>query len=141
MLTGRSQLQLELTALVVNRQAVPIVTGDYELTGKLRGASEAKRTLAGAAEGSIIGVIACGGKGAAIGAGVGAGAGSEIITKGDRLKVPSETLIEFNLQQDVSIPTVRISFRQSNESNPVKSCDVSTGSAATCIFACPANGS
>ena len=107
--TGRSQLRLELTALVVNGQTVPIVTGDYELTGKSRGASTAKRTVGGAAVGSIIGALAGGGKGAAIGAGVGAGAGagSEIITKGDQVKVPSETLIDFTLQQDVSIPTYR----------------------------------
>jgi hypothetical protein len=107
--TGRSQLRLELTALVVNGQTVQIVTGDYELTGKSRGASTAKRTVGGAAVGSIIGALAGGGKGAAIGAGVGAGAGagSEIITKGDQVKVPSETLIEFTLQQDVSIPTSR----------------------------------
>jgi len=46
---------------------------------------------------------------AAIGAGVGAGvgAGSEIITKGDQVKVPSETLLDFTLQQDVSVPTPR----------------------------------
>ena len=107
--TGRSQLRLELTAFVVNGQTVPIVTGDYELTGKSRGASTAKRTVGGAAVGSIIGALAGGGKGAAIGAGVGAGAGagSEIITKGDQVKVPSETPIEFTLQQDVSIPTRR----------------------------------
>jgi hypothetical protein len=107
--TGRSQLRLELTALVVNGQTVTIVTGDYELTSKSRGASTAKRTVGGAAVGSIIGAIAGGGKGAAIGAGVGAGAGagSEIITKGDQVKVPSETLIEFTLQQDASIPTRR----------------------------------
>jgi hypothetical protein len=107
--TGRSQLRLELTAFVVNGQTVPIVTGDYELTGKSRGASTAKRTVGGAAVGSLIGALAGGGKGAAIGAGVGAGAGagSETITKGDQVKVPSETLIEFTLQQDVSIPTSR----------------------------------
>jgi hypothetical protein len=105
--TGRSQLRLELTTLVVNGQTVPIVTGDYELAGKSRGASTAKRTVGGAAVGSIIGALAGGGKGAAIGAGVGAGAGSEIITKGDQVKVPSETLIEFTLQQDVSIPARR----------------------------------
>jgi hypothetical protein len=104
--TGRSQLRLELTALVVNGQTVPIVTGDYELTGKSRGASTAKRTVGGAAVGSIIGALAGGGEGAAIGAGIGAtaGAGSEIITGGDQVKVPSETLIVFTLLQDVSIP-------------------------------------
>jgi len=104
--TGRSQLRLELTGIVVNGQTVPVVTGEYELTGKSRGASTAKRTVGGAAVGSIIGAIAGGGKGAAIGAGVGAGvgAGSEIITKGDQVKIPSETLLDFTLQQDLSIP-------------------------------------
>jgi len=105
--TGRSELRLELTGIVVNGQTVPVVTGEYELTGKSRGASTAKRTVGGAAFGSIIGALAGGGKGAAIGAGVGAGvgAGSEIITKGDQVKVPSETLLDFTLQQDVSVPT------------------------------------
>ena len=107
--TGRSQLRLELTAFVINGQTVPIVTGEYELTGKSRGASTARRTVGGAAVGSIIGALAGGGKGAAIGAGVGAGAGagSETITKGDQVRVPSETLIEFTLQQDAQIPTRR----------------------------------
>ncbi|HWC16254.1 MAG TPA: hypothetical protein VG498_04540, partial [Terriglobales bacterium] len=104
--SGRSQLQLELTGIVVNGQTVPLVTGEYEVTGKSRGASTAKRTVGGAAVGSIIGAIAGGGKGAAIGAGVGgaAGAGSEIITRGDQVKVPSETLLDFTLQQDLSLP-------------------------------------
>ena len=103
--TGRSQLSLELTGILINGQTVPITTGDYEVSGKSRGASTAKRTVGGAALGTIIGALAGGGKGAAIGAGVGAGAGagSEIITKGDQVKVPSETLLDFTLQQDVSL--------------------------------------
>jgi hypothetical protein len=107
--TGKSELELELTGIVVNGQTVPLVTGEYELTGKSRGASTAKRTIGGAAVGSIIGAIAGGGKGAGIGAAVGggAGAGSEIITKGDQVKIPSETLLDFTLQQEVSIPTQR----------------------------------
>jgi hypothetical protein len=105
--TGRSQLRLELTGIAVNGKMVSVVTGEYEVTGKSRGASTAKRTAGGAALGALIGAVADGGQGAAIGAGVGAGAGagSEIITGGDQVKVPSETLIDFTLQQDVSIPT------------------------------------
>ena len=104
--TGRSELRLALTEIVVNGQTVPLVSGEYELSGKSRGASTAKRTVGGAAVGSIIGAIAGGGKGAAIGAGAGGalGAGSEIITKGDQVKVPSETLLDFTLQQNVSVP-------------------------------------
>ena len=107
--TGRSELKLVLTGIVVDGKTVPIVTGDYELTGKSKGASTAKRTVGGAAIGSIIGAIAGGGKGAAIGAGTGAGvgAGSEIITKGNQVKIPSETLLDFTLQQSVTIPKQR----------------------------------
>lgn len=105
--SGRSQLRLELTGIVVNGQTMPLVTGEYELSGKSRGASTAKRTVGGAAIGSLIGALAGGGEGAAIGAGVGAGvgAGSETVTKGDQVKVPSETLIDFTLQQEVSVTT------------------------------------
>lgn len=105
--TGRSQLRLELTGIAVNGKMVPVVTGEYEVTGKSRGASTAKRTVGGAALGALIGAVADGGQGAAIGAGVGAGAGagSEIITGGDQVKVPSETLLDFTLQEDMSIPT------------------------------------
>jgi hypothetical protein len=103
---GRSQLKLQLTGIVVNGQTVPLVTGEYEVSGKSKGESTAKRTVGGAAIGSIIGALAGGGKGAAIGAGTGAGvgAGSEIITKGDQVKIPSETLLDFTLQQSVTIP-------------------------------------
>jgi hypothetical protein len=104
---GRSKLRLELTGMAVNGKMVPLVTGEYVVTGKSRGESTAKRTAGGAALGAIIGAVADGGEGAAVGAGIGAtaGAGSEIITAGDQVKVPSETMLDFTLQQDVSIPT------------------------------------
>jgi hypothetical protein len=104
--TGRSELKLTLTGIAVRGQSVPLVTGDCQLTGKSKGESTAKRAVGGAAIGSIIGAIAGGGKGAAIGAGTGAGvgAGSEVITKGDQVKIPSETLLQFTLQQSVTIP-------------------------------------
>jgi hypothetical protein len=104
--TGRSELRIELTGIVVHGQTVPLVTGEYEVSGKSKGESTAKRTVGGAAIGSIIGALAGGGKGAAIGAGTGAGVGvaSEIITKGDQVKIPSETLLDFTLQQNLTIP-------------------------------------
>jgi hypothetical protein len=104
--TGRSQLRLELTGIVVNGKTVPVVTGEYEVRGRSRAASTARRTAGGAALGAIIGAVADGGEGAAIGAGIGATAGatSEIILGGDQVKVPSETLLDFILQQDMSIP-------------------------------------
>ncbi|MGA8671250.1 MAG: hypothetical protein WB679_15300 [Terracidiphilus sp.] len=103
---GRAELRLELTGIVVQGQTLPLVTGEYGLSGKSKGESTAKRAFGGAAIGSIIGAVAGGGKGAAVGAGTGAGVGaaSEIITKGDRLRIPSETLLEFTLEQSVVIP-------------------------------------
>ena len=60
---------------------------------------------AGAVIGGLIGAIAGKGKGAAIGAGAGAatGAGVEAITKGQQVKVPSETKIDFTLKQPVAV--------------------------------------
>ena len=103
-LSGHSDLKLELTDIRIGDELVPIVTGEYELAGKNRGGNTAGKTAGGAAIGAIIGAIAGGGKGAAIGAGVGAGAGAtvNIVTKGEQVKVPSETMIEFRLDQPLT---------------------------------------
>ncbi len=100
-ISGSSELQLELTGIRINGNIQPIVTGEYSAVGKGRGKQSAERIGGGAALGAIIGAIAGGGKGAAIGAGVGAGAGTavQVITKGEQVKVPSETLLDFTLAQ------------------------------------------
>jgi len=105
-LAGKAQLRLSLTGIVIDGQTYGLSTGDYELSGKSRGANTATKVGGGAAVGALIGAIAGGGKGAAIGAGVGAGAGTavQVATKGDQVHVPSETLLEFALDQPVTIP-------------------------------------
>src|SRR3989475_3125745 len=104
-LSGSAELQLELTRLVIDGKDYPIVSSDYDLKGKGRGSNTAKKVVGGAVAGAIIGPIAGGGKGAAIGAGVGsaAGAGVQVVTRGQQVKVPSETLLEFRLQQPVTV--------------------------------------
>ena len=104
-MSGSSELQLELTRMVVNGQDYPVVSSDYTLKGKGRGANTAQKVGGGAVAGAIIGAIAGGGKGAAIGAGAGsaAGAGVQVFTRGQQVKVPSETLLEFRLQQPVTV--------------------------------------
>jgi DUF3011 family protein len=59
----------------------------------------------GAILGSIIGAIAGGGKGAAIGAAAGAaaGAGGQIITRGPDVRVPVETVLNFQLDRPVFV--------------------------------------
>jgi len=103
--TGKSELQLELTRMVIGGKDYPVVSSDYTLQGKGQGASTAKKVGGIAAAGAIIGAIAGGGKGAAIGAATGgaAGAGVQVLTKGAQVKVPSETLLEFRLQQPVAV--------------------------------------
>ena len=103
--TGHSELQLELTRLVIDGKDYPVVSSDYTLQGKGQGSSTAKRAGVGAVAGTIIGAIAGGGKGAAIGAGAGGavGAGTKVLTKGDQVKVPSETVLEFRLQQPATV--------------------------------------
>ncbi len=102
---GSSELQLELTRIVIDGHDYPVVSSDYTLQGKGRGKNTAEKVGGGAALGAIIGAIAGGGKGAAIGAGVGAGAGGavQVLTRGQQVKVPSETLLEFRLQQPATV--------------------------------------
>ena len=104
-LSGSAELQLELTRIVIDGKDYPLVSSDYSLKGKGRGSDTAKKVGGGAVAGAIIGALAGGGKGAAIGAGVGsaAGAGVQVFTRGQQVKVPSETLLEFRLQQPATV--------------------------------------
>ena len=101
--TGSSELQLELTNIVVGGTAYPILTSDYQVKGSGSGKRSAKRLAGGAGLGAAIGGIAGNaGKGAAIGAT--AGAVGAVAQKGKAVQVPSETLLEFRLQQPASLP-------------------------------------
>jgi len=108
-LAGKAQLRLSLTGIVINGQTYALSTGDYELSGKSRTANTAKKVGGGAAVGALIGAVVGGGKGAAVGAGVGAGAGTavQVATQGDQVHVPSETLLEFALDQPITIPVAQ----------------------------------
>ena len=104
-LAGSSELELELTRIVIDGRDYPLVSSDYTLQGKGRGSDTAKKVGGGAVFGAIIGAIAGGGKGAAVGAAAGsaAGAGVQVFTRGQQVKVPSETLLEFRLQQSAMV--------------------------------------
>jgi len=104
-LTGRAELTLDLVSLRVNGRMVDVNTQTVTRESDSRGATTAKRAAGVGAVGAIIGAIAGGGKGAAIGAAAGgaAGAGTGIITKGERVKIPSETRLTFVLDTNVRI--------------------------------------
>lgn len=103
---GSSELTLELTDIVLSGTAYPLLTSTYEVKGKGEGGNTTKKVLGGAGLGALIGGIAGGGKGAGIGALAGAGAGTAVAAskKGQQLTIPSETLLEFRLQQPGSLP-------------------------------------
>lgn len=108
-LKGSSQLILELTDIVINGTTYPLLTSTYEVKGKGEGGNTAKKVVGGAGLGALIGGVAGGGKGAGIGALAGAGAGTAISAakKGEQISIPSESLLEFRLQQPVSLPVAK----------------------------------
>ena len=105
-ISGAAQLTLELTGIRIGGNIVPVESTNYDVAGKGRGTQSAERIGGGAVLGTIIGAIAGGGKGAAIGAVAGAGTGTavQVLTHGEQVRIPSETLLEFTLQQDVMAP-------------------------------------
>jgi hypothetical protein len=106
-LTGKSQMILELTELVVNGKSHALHTSDYTEVGSSRGKRTAAVVGGTAALGAIIGAVAGGGKGAAIGGASGAavGTGVQVLTKGEVLKIPAETIIDFKLQSPLNLDT------------------------------------
>jgi hypothetical protein len=99
-ISGSAELGLELTQIIVNGIPYSVTTSEYEQVGEGRGKETAKRAALGAGIGAAIGAIAGGGKGAAIGAGVGGGGATaaQVLTKGEKLNIPSETKLEFTLR-------------------------------------------
>jgi hypothetical protein len=96
-LTGRTSLTLDLVSVKINGRMVDINTQTVSQESSSRGARTAKVAGGTAALGAIIGAIAGGGKGAAVGAAAGGatGAGVEVVTSGQRVKIPSETRLTF----------------------------------------------
>ena len=102
--TGRTELALALISVKVKDQYVDMTTQTVTRVSDARGQETAKVVGGAAAVGAIIGAIAGGGKGAAIGAGAGgaAGAGVQTVTKGQKVKIPSETRLTFVLENPVT---------------------------------------
>ncbi len=102
---GKSELHLELIKLELHGQSYPLISSTYSLAGGSRGKNTAEKVGGGAVLGAIIGAIAGGGKGAAIGAGVGGAGGGvyQAATHGKQVKIPSETKLDFQLDQPVTI--------------------------------------
>ncbi len=102
---GQSEVVLQLDKLSAGGKTYSLQTDQYKKTGSSRGKNTAEKVGGGAVLGSIIGAIAGGGKGAAIGAAAGAGVGGGVqaATKGQQIKLPSETVLNFTLQAPITV--------------------------------------
>ena len=91
-LTGRTVLTLNLMSIRLNGRMVDVNTETVTEESSSRGSRTAKVAGGAALLGTIIGAAAGGGKGAAIGLGAGAaaGVGAEVLTRGQRVRIPSE---------------------------------------------------
>src|SRR5689334_4778174 len=109
---SNNEVVLDLESVNVNgrRYAIssppePVSTDGSRKEGVGGNKRTAKYVGGGALIGSIIGAIAGGGKGAAIGAATGAGAGAlgQTVTRGGSVRVPSETLVTFRIDQPLAV--------------------------------------
>jgi hypothetical protein len=102
---GQSLLALQLDRISAGGKYYNLQTDQYRRQGSSRGKNTAEKVGAGAGIGAIIGAIAGGGKGAAIGAaaGGGLGGGVQAATKGQQIKLPSETVLNFTLQAPITV--------------------------------------
>jgi hypothetical protein len=103
--SGKPLVVLQLDSIKANGKSYDLQTDQYRKEGSSRGKNTAEKVGGGAILGGIIGAIAGGGKGAAIGsaAGAGVGAGTQAAGKGQKIKLPSETVLNFTLQAPVTV--------------------------------------
>jgi uncharacterized protein YcfJ len=104
-ITGKTELTLDVVSVQVNSRMIDVDTQEVSQASGSRTAKSGKVIGGGSALGAIIGAIAGGGKGAAIGALSGAAAGGavQVMTKGEKVKIPSETRLTFTLQQPLHL--------------------------------------
>ena len=102
---GKTELTVQLVSIMVNGKTVAVNSSDVSEYSGSRGERTAKSAAAVGVVGAVIGAIAGGGKGAAIGAasGAAAGAGAQVFMKGQRVKIPSETVLTFTTQAPVRL--------------------------------------
>ena len=102
---GQSELELELINVTINGVPYATKSGYYQQHGGSLGTRTAETVGGGAVLGALLGGILGHGKGAAIGSVAGAGAGTavQVSTKGQQVKVPAETKLDFTLKDPIDV--------------------------------------
>jgi hypothetical protein len=119
---GKSELTISLDTLTYQGKTYSLQTSDVQQEGSSRGKRSAAVIGGGTVLGALIGGLAGGGKGAAIGAAAGAGGGTAVqaATKGQQVKIPSETRLDFTLHAPVLV-----TYLPPKKSSPAPSADQS----------------
>lgn len=106
---GLASLTVRLMSLQVGGQVVGISTDTVTYFARSTKRSDAAKIAIGGGIGAAIGAIAGGGKGAAIGAAAGGGAGTGVVlaTRGQAVEIPSETLLNFQLQAPLTVTSAK----------------------------------
>ena len=107
-------VSLDLQSINVNGQVYTVDTEDVRTSARQKDGLGANRRTGeyvggGAVLGTLLGAIAGGGRGAAIGAlaGGAAGAGTEVLTRGESVRVPAETVLTFRLDAPMQLNRAR----------------------------------
>jgi len=103
--SGVSKLSITLTQLVVAGHSTQLITDTYDTQGKSSTKRSMFRLFGGAGLGAAIGAIA---GNAGMGAAIGAAAGGTlaVVQHGNQVQIPSEALIQFVLEQDLTLPAL-----------------------------------
>ena len=102
-------MQLGLQSVTVNGTRYLVVSKEVEQTGGIgRNRRTAEIVGSGAALGTLIGAAAGGGKGAVLGglAGAAAAAAVQILTQGNQVRIPAETVMRFRLEEGMNLKPV-----------------------------------
>jgi hypothetical protein len=101
-LSGQSELKVQLDKLFIGKEPYTVTSNTFEQTGASEGKKAARNIGIGAAVGGVLGGILGGTKGAVIGAGAGGGGGA-VISKGEQVKITSETQLMFKLENPLDV--------------------------------------
>lgn len=119
-MTGTSELKVQLDRLFVDNKSYVVESNTFTQTGANQTTKTAKTVGIGTAIGAVLGGITGGKKGAVIGAGAGAGAGTavEAATKGEQVRIASESALTFRLEAPIQVtlpPESTSSARKPNQ--------------------------
>jgi hypothetical protein len=106
---GSPKLDLKLTSIQLGPNTYPVVSDVWSSEGPSKTGYTATNAAGGAIFGALIGAIAGGGVGAGVGAVAGGATGAAVssATRGPRLTLPPEALLQFHIAQPLTVQPLR----------------------------------